>query len=138
MEGRDNERVSSVLASLKASHGNMRMETLSSKYCLHRCHLSRLIKKILGHSFRDLRTIIRILSMMELVRTTHLSVKEIAARVGIHPDYLCTLFKKVTGMTVKEYRERLPNLKNHITSEESHLPSEDFPSLLLPLVVKKL
>ena len=107
MVGRKNEIVNPILASLISSHGNMRMEDLSSRYCLHRCHLSRLVKRNSGQSFRTLRTIFRIHSMMKLAKTTNLSAKEIANRVGIHPNYLYILFKRASGMTVKEYRKRV-------------------------------
>ena len=62
-----------------------------------------------GQSITEYLNKIRIEKAKELIARTNLKNYEIAERVGImNASYFSTIFKKETGLTVQEYRQRLP------------------------------
>jgi len=68
-------------------------------------HLSKVFSQETGHTFIECLTQTRIRKAMELLQTTRAKSYEIAFQVGYNdPHYFSNLFKKMTGMTPKEFR----------------------------------
>lgn len=99
--------IGSFLSVLEEKNGNVSLADLSSEINRNRSHLSRVFKNVHGKSFRKARSDIRVQSILKFVKSSDLSCKRIASRVGIHPDYLCALFKRSTGITVTEFRRKI-------------------------------
>lgn len=70
-------------------------------------HLSKVFSQETGQTITVYLTQIRIGKAMELLKTTRSKTFEIAFEVGYgDPHYFSNLFKKITGMTPKEYRNQ--------------------------------
>ncbi len=73
-------------------------------------YLSRRFKQELGTRFMDYLTDVRISRAKELIGRGGYALKELAEKVGNrNHTYFCKIFKKLTGMTVGEYRCTLEN-----------------------------
>lgn len=71
-------------------------------------YLSRLFKAERGESFVEYLTSVRMKNAVRLAEETRLSIREIAARTGYaSPTYFCRVFKKYTGSTIGDLRERI-------------------------------
>ncbi|MFC4597499.1 response regulator [Cohnella hongkongensis] len=70
-------------------------------------HLSKVFSQETGQTFIEFLTQTRIRKAMELLRTTNDKSYEIAYRVGYNDaHYFSNLFKKMTGMTTREFRRQ--------------------------------
>ncbi|OUM99151.1 MAG: hypothetical protein BAA02_01620 [Paenibacillaceae bacterium ZCTH02-B3] len=70
-------------------------------------HLSKIFSQGTGITFIEYLTRTRIRKAMELLLTTRLKSYEVGYRVGYNDaHYFSSLFKKMTGMTTKEFRKR--------------------------------
>lgn len=70
-------------------------------------YLSRLFRAERGESFVEYLTAVRMKTAVRLAKETRLSIREIATRTGYgSPTYFCRVFKKYTGSTIGELRER--------------------------------
>ncbi|MEF3304857.1 helix-turn-helix domain-containing protein [Paenibacillus sp. GYB003] len=70
-------------------------------------HLSRLFKEYTGDNFIDYLTELRVGKAKELLAESNWKIRDIAERVGYtHDTSFTRIFKKFTGLTPSEYRER--------------------------------
>ncbi len=70
-------------------------------------YICMLFKKETGESFKEYLTKIRINNAKALITNSSLKVYEIAEKVGYKdPDYFTRIFRKYTGVTPTEFRER--------------------------------
>ncbi|MFH1338396.1 MAG: response regulator [Candidatus Omnitrophota bacterium] len=77
------------------------MSYLSPKY------FSRLFKEKTGKGFNEFRVGLRIEAAKELLRKHNYSISQIAYAVGYqNPDSFMKMFKKITGLTPSQYRQR--------------------------------
>lgn len=87
-------------------------EQLTIRDLAAQLHLStkqtnRILHKYYRTSFKQKQLSTRMQVAMELLRTSRLSVEDIAARIGYASAYhFCRLFRKKTGMTPSQYRDR--------------------------------
>jgi len=82
-------------------------------------YLSTCFKQDTGISFIGFVNRTRISRACRLLETTDLTVKEICYKTGYeNPNYFSRLFKKMTGKTVSEYRERIIDGKPEGSSEK--------------------
>lgn len=81
------------------------LEMAAEEVALSPQYLSKLFKEEFGMNFIDYITSKRISYAKELLRNGSMSVKEISRKSGYSDEnYFCRLFKKVTGLTPKQYR----------------------------------
>ena len=70
-------------------------------------HFSAIFSRDSGDTYKEYLTRVRINRARELLRTTPLSVNEISQRTGYtDPHYFSTVFKRLTGMAPRDFRER--------------------------------
>jgi two-component system response regulator YesN len=77
---------------------------------MNESYLSDLFKKETGSSFSSYLSNVRIDQSKDLLRQVDLKTQDIAEMVGYNNSrYFIKVFKKNTGMTPSEYRERILN-----------------------------
>ncbi|BBI34860.1 response regulator transcription factor [Cohnella abietis] len=70
-------------------------------------HFSQRFRQETGEAFSDYLTRIRIREAIRLYKETDYSTEEIASRVGyLNSNYFIKVFKKITGQTVKQFKQR--------------------------------
>lgn len=87
------------------------MEDLSLDFCAQRLgtnpfFLSKAFKKVSGKNFIDYITECRMEKAKEMLRDTETKIQDIAVQVGYQHSYFDRIFKKIEGVTPKQYRER--------------------------------
>ncbi|OXM87507.1 AraC family transcriptional regulator [Paenibacillus rigui] len=81
------------------------LDELAKELHLSRHHVSHLFRRETGGTITDYLIARRIRQACWLLRVEPLSIEQIGAKVGIpHFAYFCRLFKKITGVTPKQYR----------------------------------
>lgn len=83
---------------------DLSLETLSQKYGVSPCHLSRLFKNITGVCLNEYINISRISAAEKLFSDTSSSITQIATQCGFNSSsYFSAIFKKFKGVTPKKY-----------------------------------
>ncbi len=83
------------------------VEDLSTKFSLSEFYFSRLFKEYKDVSFVDYLTEVRIKKAIEIMQNDNISIKEVSYMVGYNdPNYFSRVFKKVTGLSPSEYRNK--------------------------------
>lgn len=102
------KQVRTVLETIEARYGEeLTIQSLAEDAYLSPNHLSFLFKKELGTTINEAITKVRIEQGKKLLQTTTLTVQQIAETVGYKDtNYFAKLFKKMTGQTPKEYRDK--------------------------------
>lgn len=86
---------------------NLTLDDIAREIHVNASYLSRAFQKETGKNFVAYLTELRIAYGKELLLTTDLTIREIVERVGYNNDkYYMKLFKKYTGMTPGEFRNR--------------------------------
>lgn len=81
---------------------------LANTFYLNASYLSRIYKQETGCTFVDYIKKIRMEKILDILKNEDLKVYQLCERVGIEdPHYLSILFKKYTGITISEYKQRL-------------------------------
>ncbi|MGE5614085.1 MAG: response regulator transcription factor [Bacillota bacterium] len=88
-------------------HEQVTLNEVARHLFVSTCYISRMFTRELGKSFVDCLNEIRMEKARELLKDVRLKTYEVAEKVGI-PDahYFSRIFKKYTGVTPTEYRER--------------------------------
>jgi len=85
----------------------IRLEDAAERVGFSPSHFSQRFRQETGEAFSDYLTRIRIREAIRLYNETELSTEEIAARVGyLNPNYFIKVFKRTTGQTVKQFKQR--------------------------------
>jgi two-component system, response regulator YesN len=70
-------------------------------------YFSLMFARVVGETFIEYLTMVRIRRAMELLRTTSLTSSEIAYQIGYHnPRYFYSVFRKVAGLPPNEFRRQ--------------------------------
>lgn len=81
------------------------LEELSARFYINKTYLSELFKEQYGISIKDFMVSVRITEAKKLLRFTRKTTEEIAAEVGVNgAAYFSRMFKRVEGVSPKEYR----------------------------------
>ncbi|WP_127498763.1 response regulator [Paenibacillus glycanilyticus] len=84
---------------------DLSLQWVSDKYFIHPNYFSKRFKQIVGISYNDYVTRVRIERSKELLKTTTLKIARISQLVGYEDQgYFCSVFKKVTGVSPSAYR----------------------------------
>ena len=87
--------------------GKTDYDALAYDLCLSRAQLNRKIKAITGYTTTEFILFTRIAMAKRLLDTADLTITELAMKCGMdNASYFCTLFKKSTGMTPMQYKNR--------------------------------
>ncbi|MFC4306029.1 response regulator [Cohnella boryungensis] len=85
----------------------IRLEDAAETVNFSPSHFSQRFRQETGEVFSDYLTRVRIREAIRLYQETDFSTEEIAARVGyLNPNYFIKVFKKTTGQTVKQFKQR--------------------------------
>ncbi len=80
--------------------------TVAEIACLSTAYFSRLFHRQLGKTYSDYLDNIKIYHAVLLLEQTNKSIMEIASAVGYcHGNYLCERFKKIMGISPREWRK---------------------------------
>ena len=86
---------------------NISLISVAKYVGLSSAHFSTVFSQTLGRSFINYLTAMRIERAKELLTTTSLKLSTIAMEIGYNePNYFSHVFRKVEGITPKEYRNR--------------------------------
>lgn len=81
------------------------LESLSDRFFINKTYLSEVFKEQYGVNLKDYLTSVRITEAKKLLRFTDKTTEEIAEKIGINgAAYFSRLFKRVEGVSPKEYR----------------------------------
>ncbi len=81
------------------------LEEISGELGVTPQYLSKIFRQETGHTFKEHLIDLRISEAKRLIRETQLSAREISYAIGYDdPNYFVRLFKKITGLTPKEYQ----------------------------------
>ena len=82
------------------------LEVLAKRFYINKQYLARIFQKAYGISVGDHIANIRISAAKEKLRFTDMRIEEIGASVDIDdPNYFARVFKRVEGISPKQYRE---------------------------------
>ena len=85
---------------------DLSLKTVAAKIYSNESYLSRVFKKEMGDSLIEYILKKRIEESIRLLNTTDMKVYEIAEKIGFRDaHYFSICFKKITGVTVKEFKK---------------------------------
>ena len=87
---------------------NISLISVAKYVGLSSAHFSTVFSQTLGRSFINYLTAMRIERAKELMSTTNMKLSAIAMEIGYNePNYFSHVFRKLEGITPKEYRNRM-------------------------------
>lgn len=90
---------------------SLSLEQVAEHVALSPTYFSRIFKQVMGCTFVEYLTRVRLDEARRLLRTTTLSLAEISYAVGYQsPNYFSEVFKAVEGITASSYRRSVANL----------------------------
>jgi AraC family transcriptional regulator of arabinose operon len=102
--------------------GDLSLKELAHKAFMSESSFSHLFKDLTGIPPKKYATRVRIARAKEMLETTELTVKEIAAELGYDdPHYFSRIFKKTAGKPPSAFRSK--SRKVHPLRKSVHLPS---------------
>lgn len=106
--------VKRILAYLEEHyHEDISLDHISDVFQLSGSYIGRLIKKHTGQSFLEHLVGIRISSAEQLLGDSNSTVASVAEQVGYRDQsYFISVFKRINGMTPKEYQNFILNAKS--------------------------
>ncbi|MEK8129508.1 helix-turn-helix domain-containing protein [Paenibacillus filicis] len=87
-------------------HTDISLDLCADRLGLSSSGLSKLFVQVTGLHFVDYLTKTRLDQAKELLVRSDLKMQEIAVQIGYQPTYFNRIFKKMEGMTPKDYRDR--------------------------------
>lgn len=102
------ENIRYVIRRLESDYANntMDLNQIADELAVSASHLSRLIKKELGISFKEYLIQLRMERAIALIKESDMRINEIAERVGYtNQHYFAHAFKKATGYSPSVYRQ---------------------------------
>ena len=93
---------------IEHSHKDISLDALGRKVDLSPIYISKMFKEKLGINYIDFLTECRIEKAKKLLSDPEISLKEITFEVGYHePNYFSKVFKKMCGVSPKDYRKTI-------------------------------
>ena len=89
---------------------NLTVEQIAAHFNYHAGHINRVMRRSTGTTIHNYLVRCRMDAAKTLLLSTDMTVSQVAEEVGIESEaYFCNSFKKLTGITPKEYRRRAKN-----------------------------
>lgn len=106
--GRKNKYISNAIRFIQQNYGgNITMRDACKHLVISESYLTKLFKEYTGYSFIEYLTYWRMKKACELLNTDGIKIYAVAERVGYSDQrYFSVLFKKYTGLTPKQFREK--------------------------------
>lgn len=97
-----------MLEYIKANYDRkLRLKELAERFYLHPNYCCNLFSKVLNKTFSEYLTDLRMKKAEELIRRKHLTIKQVARKVGFDDYfYFNKVFKKYYGLTPGQYKEK--------------------------------
>lgn len=111
IENEDEQMMDGLMKFIEQHIGdeNLRIEDMAEAASMGRTAFYQKIKELVGVSPSDFLRQVRMQRAVQLVSKSRMPISQIAYAVGFtDPKYFTKCFKKETGMTPSEYRERQP------------------------------
>jgi two-component system response regulator YesN len=97
------------------SHKDISLDILAKRVNLSPIYISKMFKEKLGINYIDFLTECRIEKAKKLMQDPERSLKEITFEIGYNePNYFSKVFKKMSGVSPKEYRKTLLSKKAEV------------------------
>ena len=91
---------------------DLNLKTIASEFHNNPAYLGQLFKKETGQSFTSYLNSIRVQKAKELLINSKLKINEVSEKVGyFNVNYFYTVFKKLTGFSVMEFKDRKSSFK---------------------------
>lgn len=91
---------------------NINIKDVADNFSISESHISRLFKSEVGYTFVDYLTYYRIKKALGYLRDPEVKIYQVAEIVGYKDQrYFSVIFKKLVGVTPKEFREQLNTQK---------------------------
>lgn len=90
-------------------HTDFSLTTIAEIVHFNPSYLSRTYKHETGKNIMDYIQEVRMEHAKQLLSNSHFKINDIAGKIGIEAAYFSKVFKKFTGLTPQEYRERHEN-----------------------------
>lgn len=102
------QRIRTAIALMeKHLHRDLSLEELARSVNLSASRFRHLFKAETGIAPAQYLKVIRMRRARELIKTTHLTMKQVMSRVGVRDRrYFAKDFKRIYGLTPAEYRDR--------------------------------
>lgn len=89
---------------------DLTVEKIAAHFNYHAGHINRIMRRATGTTIHSYLIRCRMDAAKTLLLSTDMTVSQVAEEVGIESEaYFCNSFKKLTGITPKEYRRRAKN-----------------------------
>lgn len=107
--GHERRVIDQIVSYLKLNFDkDINLNTIADVFNKNNCYLSVLFKKEIGINFNDYLTSLRIEKAKELLMQDDLNIQELSLKVGYpNSKHFSSVFKSVTGVSPKQYRERI-------------------------------
>lgn len=84
---------------------HLTIDLLSEQFFINKIYLSEIIQKQYGVNIKDYIRSVRITEAKKMLRFTDKTTEEIAEAIGVNcASYFSRMFKRVEGVSPKEYR----------------------------------
>ena len=107
---KQNDIVSQIIHYLEThfSDSTLSLTGLANQFYVNPSYLSRIFKKFTNYSFTDYLLELRIKKAIEFLHTANYKAYQLAQMVGIpDPNYFIKCFKKVTGTSLQEFKNKI-------------------------------
>jgi len=103
-----NSLINRVICHIKKNvENNLSLQEISSYVHVHPNYLSAAFKKEVGKTLTEYSNGLRIAAIKQYMSNTDVSINEISYTFNFsHVTYFCRFFKKLTGLTPKDYRNQ--------------------------------
>lgn len=124
----ENADVIELLQYIEHHYATASLKDLAIRFGYDNYYMSRLIRKLTGRTFIDLKHDVCMRQAQRMLLETDLSIREIATRVGIsNSNHFYTLFKKYYQISPADYRkmQKKPSQKKLAEPEPEHPEPEE-------------
>lgn len=117
--GKVNRNISDIVGYIRENYNkNISLDKVAEKFFYNSTYLSRMLKAVLGKSFKEYLQQEKVHHAIEMISSTNLSFEKIATAIGYaDKKQFYTMFKKNTGMTPGQMRKKM--LFGHVQSKKS-------------------